>query len=59
MYDYKCIEKKYKKNNLVDSISCPLCKFQGNVIFPASTNFSHKIAEQIHDRVIQILFKIK
>lgn len=45
MCDYKCIEKMYKKNNYIDSISCPLCKFQGNVIFPASSNFSNKLAE--------------
>ena len=59
MFDYDCIKSMYKKNNYVDSITCSLCKFQGNVIFPASSNFSESLAEQIHDRFIQLLFVLK
>lgn len=48
----------YKKTSNVNSVVCPLCKFQANILFPVSRNYNKTICEEVAQRVIQILNSI-
>ena len=49
----------YKKNSILSSITCPLCKSSGNIIFPVMEKFNSKFEEEIANRIVEILKEIK
>lgn len=42
----------YNKKNSTNSVTCPLCKYQANMLYPASNKYSKELALMIAERVI-------
>lgn len=64
VFHHKCIDKMFKTERVIDSITCPLCKTTANMIVP----LSNKPAEgedgessntRCVNRIIQILFSLQ